>query len=317
MRRPPTFTSQAARARRRTARAARWSGPRRPAPPGPGSRPRADRTTRDRAPTAGPRCRPAAAASDSMLLLPARNSTSFSNVASDVGSSATRSPSRMHTTRSVIFRTSRRRWEMYTIAMPSRSGRRADRTAGPRRTRSASRWARRAAAPWRAATAPARSRRAASGPGDSDAQRGVRIDVAPHPLAAPCWPAVERGAIDRCPHLRRLVPEHDVRAHVQVARTGSAPAGPATPPGESPRPGSAGLCPSMDTVPASGRWTPAATFIKVDLPAPLPPRSPTISPGFTSKSTPRNARTPPNDFSTRRNERLISCCLSVSARSAG
>ena len=31
-----------------------------------------------------------------------------------------------------------------------------------------------------------------------------------------------------------------------------------------------GLCPSIDTVPASGRCTPAAIFISVDFPAPLP-----------------------------------------------
>src|ERR1022692_656652 len=64
---------------------------------------------------------------------------------------------------------------------------------------------------------------------------------------------------------------------------------------------SAGLVgdwPSIDTVPASGWCTPAAIFMSVDLPAPLPPSRPTISPGATSKSTPRSARTPPKDFST-------------------
>src|SRR5450432_334073 len=66
--------------------------------------------------------------------------------------------------------------------------------------------------------------------------------------------------------------------------------------------GLAGDWPSIDTVPESGWCTPAAIFMSVDLPAPLPPSRPTISPGATSKSTPRSARTPPKDFSTRLSE---------------
>src|SRR5262245_61124301 len=54
----------------------------------------------------------------------------------------------------------------------------------------------------------------------------------------------------------------------------------------------------MVTRPSSGAWIPAAIFISVDLPAPLPPTRPTISPGATERSTPRSARTPPNDFLT-------------------
>src|SRR5689334_16108804 len=50
--------------------------------------------------------------------------------------------------------------------------------------------------------------------------------------------------------------------------------------------------------PRSGANVPASTFIRVDLPAPLWPTSPTHSPAPTARSTPSSARTAPKCFST-------------------
>src|SRR5262245_57603847 len=44
--------------------------------------------------------------------------------------------------------------------------------------------------------------------------------------------------------------------------------------------------------PASGRWTPARTFIRVDLPAPFSPTTASTSPGETESDTPSSACTP-------------------------
>ena len=74
----PDLSPRARTGARRTARAARWCAPRRPGPPGPGSRPRAGRTTRARAPTAAPPARSSAAPPRSTLVVPARSSTSLS-----------------------------------------------------------------------------------------------------------------------------------------------------------------------------------------------------------------------------------------------
>src|ERR1700738_5376476 len=50
--------------------------------------------------------------------------------------------------------------------------------------------------------------------------------------------------------------------------------------------------------PRSGESVPASTCMRVDLPAPLWPTSPTHSPASTVKSTPSSARTAPQCFST-------------------
>src|SRR6478672_2281662 len=47
--------------------------------------------------------------------------------------------------------------------------------------------------------------------------------------------------------------------------------------------------------PESGRCAPDSTFISVDLPAPLPPTSPTTSPGRRSTLTLSTAWTPPKE----------------------
>src|SRR5690606_15199008 len=54
--------------------------------------------------------------------------------------------------------------------------------------------------------------------------------------------------------------------------------------------------PSMRIVPESGVWTPASTFISVDLPAPFSPMRAWTSPRRRSKSTPRRAGAPPKDL---------------------
>src|SRR5688500_995014 len=53
---------------------------------------------------------------------------------------------------------------------------------------------------------------------------------------------------------------------------------------------------SNEMSPESGRWIPARIFIKVDLPAPFSPTSPTISPAAIWKSTRSRASTPGNRF---------------------
>ena len=52
--------------------------------------------------------------------------------------------------------------------------------------------------------------------------------------------------------------------------------------------------PSIRTVPASGRSIPMMSFITVDLPEPLGPISPRISPGAMSSAMPPTATSPPN-----------------------
>ena len=52
-------------------------------------------------------------------------------------------------------------------------------------------------------------------------------------------------------------------------------------------------CPSRRTRPASGGWKPVIRSNSVDLPAPLGPMMPTISPSFTSKTTLALAVSPP------------------------
>ena len=54
--------------------------------------------------------------------------------------------------------------------------------------------------------------------------------------------------------------------------------------------------PSIAMLPASARYAPASTFIKVDLPAPFSPTSACTSPRLTSNETPSSARTPGNTF---------------------
>ena len=54
--------------------------------------------------------------------------------------------------------------------------------------------------------------------------------------------------------------------------------------------------PSTRTAPASGVTSPAVTRAKVDLPAPLCPTSPAISPDSTARSKPSSATVPPNRF---------------------
>src|SRR5277367_4791962 len=56
--------------------------------------------------------------------------------------------------------------------------------------------------------------------------------------------------------------------------------------------------PSMRISPASPACTPAMIFISVLFPAPFSPATPWIEPGRSAKSTPRNARTPPNALVT-------------------
>src|SRR5688500_4103627 len=51
--------------------------------------------------------------------------------------------------------------------------------------------------------------------------------------------------------------------------------------------------PSIRISPESAGWAPDSTRIKVDLPAPLPPTSPTTSPARRSMVTSRTAWTPP------------------------
>src|SRR5262245_61505853 len=58
------------------------------------------------------------------------------------------------------------------------------------------------------------------------------------------------------------------------------------------------IWPAKRTVPPFGACTPVMVFIRVDLPAPLSPTSPTTSPGSTAKVTPRSACTAPKCFST-------------------
>ena len=52
--------------------------------------------------------------------------------------------------------------------------------------------------------------------------------------------------------------------------------------------------------PESGRWKPITVLTSVDLPAPLSPSSPTISPGWTLKSMVESERTSPKVFDTLR-----------------
>src|SRR5947209_6254571 len=54
--------------------------------------------------------------------------------------------------------------------------------------------------------------------------------------------------------------------------------------------------PSSSRVPASGRYAPLSTFIKVLLPAPFSPIKAWTSPGATSSDTPRSARVAPKLF---------------------
>src|SRR5437899_709270 len=54
--------------------------------------------------------------------------------------------------------------------------------------------------------------------------------------------------------------------------------------------------PSRRMLPASGRWAPASTLMSVLLPAPFSPSRANTSPARNSKSTPRSACTPGNDF---------------------
>src|SRR5262245_66250742 len=58
------------------------------------------------------------------------------------------------------------------------------------------------------------------------------------------------------------------------------------------------IWPTKRIVPPLGAWTPVMVFIRVDLPAPLSPTSPTTSPGSTAKVTPRSACTAPKFFCT-------------------
>ena len=68
--------------------------------------------------------------------------------------------------------------------------------------------------------------------------------------------------------------------------------------------------PAISMTPSSGASTPASTFIRVDLPAPLWPTRPTHSPASTRRSTPLSARTAPYDFL----DALETCqCHAVSA----
>jgi hypothetical protein len=139
-------------------------------------------------------------------------------------------------------------------------------------------------------------------PGDS-VRSGVRGSMSPPTRCQRlAGAAVEGGAIDD-PEAVRLVAEHNVRPDVQILGLDQLLAHQRDP--EANRVGGAARAtgPSIETVPASGRCTPAAIFMSVDLPAPLPPSRPTISPAATSKSTPRSARTPPKDFSTRLSSR--------------
>ena len=61
--------------------------------------------------------------------------------------------------------------------------------------------------------------------------------------------------------------------------------------------GASGL-PSSATVPAEGGTSPATTLAKVDLPDPLSPTSPTVSPRRTARSIPRSTRIGPKLRST-------------------
>src|SRR5438270_708585 len=54
--------------------------------------------------------------------------------------------------------------------------------------------------------------------------------------------------------------------------------------------------PATSIVPASGRWAPVMTLIRVDLPAPFSPTNACTSPASNSRCTPRSARTPPKDL---------------------
>ena len=54
--------------------------------------------------------------------------------------------------------------------------------------------------------------------------------------------------------------------------------------------------PSITICPVSREYTPARIFIKVDLPAPFSPRSPSISPFFNSRVTSSRALTPGKFF---------------------
>src|SRR5258706_4775343 len=56
--------------------------------------------------------------------------------------------------------------------------------------------------------------------------------------------------------------------------------------------------PAIDTVPRSGGVRPQSIATVVDLPAPLGPSRPTISPLFTSSETPATATLAPYDFQT-------------------
>ncbi len=58
--------------------------------------------------------------------------------------------------------------------------------------------------------------------------------------------------------------------------------------------------PLTRTLPRSGTSWPRMQLNSVDLPEPLGPITPRISPSRTSKETPRRACTPPNDFSMSR-----------------
>src|SRR2546428_2373618 len=65
----------------------------------------------------------------------------------------------------------------------------------------------------------------------------------------------------------------------------------------------------MVTRPASGAWAPVMILTRVLLPAPFSPTSACTSPAWTSKSTPRSARTAPNDLVTPRSSRIGSTLL--------
>src|SRR3954466_15933692 len=71
--------------------------------------------------------------------------------------------------------------------------------------------------------------------------------------------------------------------------------------------------PPSETCPASGSIMPQAMRKLVVLPAPFGPKSPTISPGSTSKSTPSTTRRRPYDFTRPRTFKSDKCESSVTA----
>ncbi len=127
------------------------------------------------------------------------------------------------------------------------------------------------------------------------AQRRVGVDAAAHAFERRRRATVELLAIDDARQRAgswpssTLAPTSRSSAWMSSCRTSEMPSAIASA-------GLPGVRPLIVTVPSSGVWMPAATFISVDLPAPLPPTRPTISPAATSKSTPRSAMTPPKDF---------------------